>query len=89
MEKTLTFSGGKKLQNSYALEGRSELFVYVEDEGATLPDVFKILADEKKTKKIVYKYSEAEYVFEGYTKLVSIRDEGTAITAMLTREEKE
>lgn len=82
---TLIFSDGTELEKSHALKGRHELYIYVEDSEKTLTSVFTILSYPEKTKRIIYKFDNVELTFDGYTKLISIRDEGNGITAILEK----
>jgi hypothetical protein len=67
------------------MESGNGLYLYFGG-GISMMDVIRILSDSNKTSRIQYTYWKVELVFEGYTKLVMINDEGTAITAMLVKD---
>lgn len=85
MEQSLTFNDGTICKDSHAMESRNGLYLYFGG-GISMMDVIRILSDSNKTSRIQYTYWKVELVFEGYTKLVRINDEGTAITAMLVKD---
>ena len=84
---TLTLNDGTVFQNSSALVSTGNLFVYIQQAGVTLTDVFNAFVDPEKTGRIVYTQVNAEeIVFTGYEKLIAVRDEGDGLfTAVLKR----
>lgn len=84
---TLTLNDGTVFQNSSALVSTGNLFVYIQQAGVTLTDVFNAFVDPDKTGLIVYTQVNAEeIVFTGYEKLIAVRDEGDGLfTAVLKR----
>lgn len=76
MEEKLTLNDGTELQG-HAIETEARLFVYVW--GKTLTEVFELLSDPERTKKIVAeRYGETQ-TFRGYKRLMSISDEGSGM----------
>lgn len=76
MEEKLTLNDGTELQG-HAIETETRLFVYVWEK--TLTEVFELLNDPEKTKKIVaVRYGETQ-TFRGYKRLMSISDEGSGM----------
>lgn len=84
---TLTLNDGTVFQNSSALVSTGNLFVYIQQAGVTLTDVFNAFVDPDKTGQIVYTQVNAEeIVFTGYEKLIAVRDEGDGLfTAVLIK----
>ena len=84
----LTLNDGTELGNSSAHEdnGIGTLFVYT-DNGYSMKDIFDLLYDPKKTKKIVFDRDDGEIViFNGYKHLIDVRDESNGmITAALKK----
>ena len=85
MEQSLTFNDGTIYKDSHAMESGNGLYLYFGG-GISMMDVILLLSDSNKTSRIQYTYWKVELVFEGYTKLVRINDEGTAITTMLVKD---
>lgn len=81
---TLTLNDGTILENSHVLESNGNLFVYVNGE-LTIKDVFDLMYDPEKTKKIVFEISGSKVgTYKGYKKLIAVRDEGDGlVTAVL------
>ena len=80
---TLTFNDGtvREYSNAHLSDGR--LYIYIQD-GSTLQDVFSLLIDPEKTVKIISNGPGKEKTYEGYTKLMTVNDEGNdLITAVL------
>ena len=76
MEEKLTLNDGTELQG-HAIETETRLFVYVW--GKTLTEVFELLNDPEKTKRIIAeRYGEMQ-TFRGYKRLMSISDEGSGM----------
>lgn len=84
---TLTLNDGTVLQNSYALLSSGSLFIYDQQTGTTLTDVFTAFNDPAKTARIVCTQVNGEEItFLNYSKLIAVRDEGAGLfTAVLTR----
>lgn len=84
MNEKLILSDVTEFANSHALESGRNLFVYISDGESGLREVFDALIDPEKTAHIEYHYSAAILNFDGFTKLVAVRDEGDGlITAVL------
>lgn len=77
----LTLNDGTIIENSSVIES-GNLYVYIGN-GMTLAEVFEIMNDPEKTKKIVY---DMGGTYRGYKKLIAVRDEqnGT-MTAVLKK----
>ena len=86
MDRYLTLSDGTILKNSHALQDRTTLFVYIEDEDVDFVKAYGYLSDPEKVKSIVYHYYKAVLTFEGFTRLTSIADEGGRILAVLRKD---
>lgn len=86
MEETLTLNDGTVFGNhSHARESGKTLFVYISD-GSGIREVFEALIDPEKTAHIEYHYSTAVLNFDGFTKLIAVRDEGGGlVTAVLSK----
>lgn len=84
MNETLILNDGTRFDNSHALKSRDSLFVYIN--GLGIREVFEALIDPEKTAHIEYHYSAAVLDFDGFTKLIAVRDEGGGlITAVLDK----
>ena len=83
MEK-LTLANRKVLSNSSAVLS-GDLFLYMNGYG--MQEIFDLLIDPAKTKKITYTQINGDkVVYNGYTKLTAVRDEGNdLITAVLKK----
>lgn len=85
MEQYLKTGDGVKLTDSYARESLGGLFVYIQDPEYDMIKALTILTNEKATQKITYHYHKIDLVFEGYTKLKSVQDDGHRIVAWLVK----
>lgn len=83
---SLKLSDGTVLENSSALVSNTDLFVYLQ--GIAFRAAFQQLIESRKTRKITYTRNSGEKViFEGYTRLVALRDEDDGmVTAVLRKE---
>ena len=83
MEEKLTLNDGTEL-TGHLVENDSRLFVYVYD--LTLAEVFELLNDPEKTKKIKAVRYGAEQTVRGYKHLCSVSEENNQmISAMLKK----
>lgn len=84
MEEKLKLNDGTEFGNhSHALQSGDNLFVYISD-GSDIKTVFEAFIEPEKTKRIEYVYFGSVLTFDGFTKLVAVRDEGNGlITANL------
>lgn len=83
MEKKLILNDGTEIAHSEALLSDGKLFVYIQN-GYGLREVFGLLIEPEKTGRITMKRCGKTEVFEGYVKLVAVRDEGNGlITAVI------
>ena len=88
MAENLKLNDGTVLDNSSAILS-SDLFLYMNGHG--MKEVFDLLIEPEKAKKIVYTRNDGSIVsYLKYKKLISVRDEGDdLITAVLRREVNE
>ena len=86
MPERLTLKNGFILENSSAIQSGS-LFLYLR--GISLRKAFDLLIEPLNTAEIVYTQMNGDTaVYEGYTKLTAVRDEGGGlITAVLDKGE--
>ena len=86
MPERLTLKNGHILENSSAILSGS-LFLYIR--GLSLRKAFDLLIEPLNTAEIVYTQMNGDTaVFEGFTKLTAVRDEGGGlITAVLDKGE--
>ena len=83
---TLTLNDGTVLRDSYILLSGS-LFVYVQQAGMTIVELFELLCDPVKTAKIAYTQVNGETItFTGYKKLTSVRDEENGLFTAVLKE---
>ena len=84
----LTLNDGTVLEDSSAILS-GDLFLYMNGYG--MKEVFDLLIEPEKAKKIVYTRNDGSIVsYLKYKKLISVRDEGDdLITAVLRREVNE
>lgn len=80
----LTLNNGTVLEDSSALMS-GDLFLYMNGHG--LQEIFDLLIDQEKAKKIVFTQVNGENItFTGYKRLISVRDEDNGlITAVLRK----
>lgn len=84
MEK-LTLNDGTVLENSHALLVGDKLFIYISS-GATFAEVFELLNDPEKTKKIVQDRYGVTDTFRGFKRLINVTDElNGMITAVVIK----
>ena len=85
MPENLTLSDETILDNSYAVLS-GDLFLYMRGHG--LKEVFDLLIDPEKVEQITYTQVNGDnVVFNGFQKLIAVRDEGNnLVTAVLRRE---
>ena len=84
MTETLKLNDGSILDGNALLSG--DLFLYVNNR--TLQEVFSLLIEPNKAKKIVYTMShETKQTFTGYKRLIAVRDEGNGLITVVLRKE--
>lgn len=87
MNEKLILSDETEFANSHALQSGNNLFIYVSDGQSGIREVFEAFIDSDNTQHIEHHYYGAIVNFDGFTKLISVRDEGNGmITAMLVKE---
>ena len=74
------------LKDSKARENHDTLFVYIEDKTIDFKKAYKLLSNQKNVEKITYHYYKADLIFEGFTKITSLQDDGYRIIAVLKKE---
>ena len=81
---TLTLNDGTVLENSSAVVSR-DLFLYIM--GMTMAEVFNLLIVPGKVEKIIFTQINGDKViYEEFTKLTAVRDEGDGlVTAVLQK----
>lgn len=81
---TLTLNDGTILENSHIIQSDNSLFIYISN-GFDIKQVFDLMYDPEKTKKIVFSsFGSLAGTYKGYKKLIAVRDEGNGlITAVL------
>ena len=86
MPEKLTLNNGAVLEDASAILS-GDLFLYIK--GQTLEGAFDLLIVPENTERIIYTMSNgAEVVYEGFRRLIAVRDEGMGlITAVLRKEE--
>jgi hypothetical protein len=89
MERYLKLNDGTILSDSQAYDDGNGLNVIIGDKSLDILQTILLLSNKENTKRIIYHYYKAELVFDGYTKLVSVRDEGTIITVTLKKEDSD
>lgn len=89
MPESLTFSNKQVLEHSSALRSGGDLFLYMR--GTGLRGAFELLIEPENTVKILFTQLNGDMVlFQGFTKLTALRDEGEGlITAVLEKGETE
>lgn len=85
MDEYLKLNDETVLKDSRAVESVDGLFLSIKDSDYGIVDVFNKLADPSKTKKITFHYYKVELVFDWYTQIVAIQDEGSLISAVLKK----
>ena len=85
MPENLTLSDETILDNSYSVLS-GDLFLYMRGHG--MKEVFDLLIDPEKVEQITYTQVNGDnVVFNGFQKLIAVRDEGNnLVTAVLRRE---
>ena len=85
MTESLTLSDGTVFNNSYAVLSGS-LLLYIK--GQNLRTVFDALIEPENTDRIVYTQNNGATInFDGFTKLVAVRDEGNGLTTAVLMKE--
>lgn len=83
MDGTLTLNDGTVMNGATALASSGQLFIYVMN-GMGIADVFNLMIDPEKTRRIAALQNGHTLIHVGYTRLIAVRDEGNGmITATL------
>ena len=83
MPEKLTLNDGTVLEGASALAS-GDLFVYVP--GSDIRTVFGLLIEPENTAQITYTMMDGnDVVYEGYTKLIAVRDEGNSLVTSVMR----
>lgn len=84
MIQKLTLNDGTELDNSSAIEEGNTLFLYVYAE-ITFADLFALLNDPEKAKKVVETLGEKKTTYRNFKELYFIRKENGFISAGLRK----
>lgn len=86
MDEIITLKDGTRFLNSHILTANDMMFLYIQDENATMHDVFLALDDPEKTAEITVRRYGEDKVYKGYTDLMSIgKEPGVQISAVVRR----
>lgn len=85
MDEYLKFGNGETVKGK-ARQNNDILFVYLEDETMDLYKAFALLSVKTNVAEIRYHYYKAELLFEGFTRITSLSDDETRITAVLKKD---
>ena len=85
MDEYLKFGNGETVKGK-ARQNFDTLFVYLEDETMNLYQAFALLSVQENVQEILYHYYKADLVFEGFTRITSLSDDGHRITAVLKKD---
>ena len=80
----ITLNDGTILEGASIIAERFILYLYVP--GNDMRTVFDLLIEPENTKRILYEDGSTVAVYDGFTKLTAVRDEGDQITAVLEKE---
>ena len=83
MNEYVKFADGSIIPG-HARKGVNALFLYLE--GISKEAAQSLLSDPGNVKTIIYHYYKVDLVFEGYTELSVINQDGDIITAMLEKD---
>lgn len=75
MEQKITLADGTVIQNAYAMLVDGNLFIYINDTGADIGQIFDLLRNAKKTKRIRSQAFGDDVTYQKYTKIYFIREE--------------
>ena len=85
MDEYLVFGNGETVKGK-ARQDFDILFVYLEDETMDLYKAFALLSVQNNVEQIRYHYYKADLIFEGFTRITSLNDDGHRITAILKKD---
>lgn len=85
MDEYLAFGNGQEVKGK-ARQNDDILFVYLEDKTMDLYQAFALLSVQENVEKIRYHYYKADLIFEGYTRITLLNDDGNRITAILVKD---
>ena len=85
MDEYLVFGNGETVKGK-ARQDFDILFVYLEDETMDLYKAFALLSVQANVGKIRYHYYKADLIFDGFTRITSLNDDGHRITAILKKD---
>lgn len=86
MDEMIILTDGTEFQRSHILMASGMMFLYIQDENASMRDVFLALDDPEKTAKIAVRRYGEDTVYEGYTELMSIgKEPSVQISAVIRR----
>lgn len=85
MDEYLAFGNSQEVKGK-ARQNDDILFVYLEDKTMDLYQAFALLSVQENVEKIRYHYYKVDLIFEGYTRITLLNDDGNRITAMLVKD---
>ena len=85
MDEYLVFGNGETVKGK-ARQDFDILFVYLENETMDLYKAFALLSVQNNVEQIRYHYYKADLIFEGFTRITSLNDDGHRITAILKKD---
>ena len=85
MDEYLVFGNGETVKGK-ARQDFDILFVYLEDGTMDLYKAFALLSVQVNVEEIRYHYYKADLIFEGFTRITSLNDDGHRITAILKKD---
>ena len=85
MDEYLVFGNGETVKGK-ARKDFDILFVYLEDETMDLYKAFALLSVQANIGEIRYHYYKADLIFDGFTRITSLNDDGHRITAILKKD---
>lgn len=85
MDEYLVFGNGETVKGKVR-QDFDILFVYLEDGTMDLYKAFALLSVQANVEKIRYHYYKADLIFDGFTRITSLNDDGHRITAILKKD---
>lgn len=85
MNRCIKLNDGTILSDSQAYDSGNGLTVIIGDKSLDILHTALLLSNKENTQKIIYHYYKVDIVFDGYTELKSVQDDGKQIVAMLVK----
>ena len=80
----ITLNNGTVREGASLIPDRYTLYLYIP--GGDMRTVFGLLIEPENTQRILCEEDGSVALYDGYTKLTAVRDEGDQITAVLEKE---